>query len=326
MFRRNSLRVVVMALFAVLFAGSTGFAQKPVSLGVVTKPGSAQNICAEKFKSLVEEKSALRIRLYDDGSLGDELAILKKIQSGDLHLAIVTSGPFDEFLPNARVIDYPFLFESYEQADRMLDGAPGRALLKSLEKAGFKGLAFSENGFRNITSVRPVHNVGDVAGLPIRVMQSVIHQEIWKELGAKPTALGWPINRELQDKTVLAQENPLSAILFYQLYDYHPHLALTRHVYSTHIAVANLAWFTSLSASDQNAVENAMHEAAQYERTWNRAHEAEFLEKLKKTGMTVDEAPDRDSFRRKLSAFADNPIFKDAETARLLKRFMDEAR
>ncbi len=323
MSRRNILQVVAIALLAVLFAGATGFAQKPVSLGVVTKPGSAQNICAEKFKALLEQETALRIRLYDDGSLGDEIAILKQIQAGELHLGIVTSGPFDAFLPNARVIDYPFLFENYEQADRTLDGAPGRALLKSLEKAGFKGLAFSENGFRNITSVNPVHRADDVVGLPIRVMQSVIHQEIWKELGAKPVPLGWPINRELQDKTVLAQENPLSAILFYNLYEYHKHLVLTRHVYSAHIAVANLAWFASLSASDQKAVKKAMREAAQYERNWNRAHEAEFLEKLKKAGMTVDEAPDRDSFRRKLSAFADNPIFQDAETAGLLKQFME---
>ena len=323
---KNVLRVVFIVLLSTLLGSSFCLAESVISLGVVTKRGSAQNICAEKFKSIIEKETKYRIKILDNASLGNETDILKKIQTGEIQMGVVTSGPFDEFVPEARVVDYPFLFNSYKQVDLVLDGEPGRKLLQSLEKAGFKGLAFSENGFRNITSNKPVHNADDVAGLRIRVMQSVIHQEIWRSLGAMPVALGWPINKELKEKIVEAQENPLSLIGFYKLYDFQKYLALTRHVYSAHIAAANLVWFQSLPVGDQAALEKAMKKAAQVERSWNRKNEAGFLKKLKKAGMVVDEKPDRESFRNKLASLQSSAIFKDEATSKLLKIFMDATR
>ena len=323
---KKTLWIALIALTAAFFVSSVCFAENVIKLGVVTKRGSSQNICAEKFKSILEKETKYRIKIFDNDSLGNETEILKKIQAGEIQMGVITSGPFDEFVPEARVVDYPFLFKNYEHADAVLEGEPGRKLLRSLEKAGFKGLAFAENGFRNITSNKPVHSADDVAGLRIRVMESIIHQAIWRALGAVPVPLGWPINKELKEKTVTAQENPLSPIWFYKIYDLQKYLALTRHVYSAHIAVANLAWFQSLPAGDQAALEAAMKKAARYERNWNRNNEADFLKKLKKSGMVVDEEPNRESFRKKLALFQSNDIFKDEATSRLLKIFKDAAR
>jgi tripartite ATP-independent transporter DctP family solute receptor len=323
---KKILWVVLITLTATFFGSTICLAENIIKLGVVTKRGASQSICAEKFKSILEKETKYRIKIFDNASLGNEIDILKKIQAGEISMGIITSGPFDEFVPEARVIDYPFLFKSYQQADLILDGEPGQKLLASLEKAGFRGLAFAENGFRNITSNKPVHSADDVAGLRIRVMQSIIHQEIWRSLGASPIPLGWPINKELQDKTVEAQENPLSLIGLYKLYDLQKYLALTRHVYSAHIAVANLAWFKSLPAGDQAALETAMKKAAKLERKWNRMNEATFLKKAKKAGMIVDEKPDVESFRKKLAAFQTNDIFKYEATSQMLKIFVDATR
>lgn len=323
---KKSLWIFFIALAASLFMSSVCLAENIIKLGVVTKRGSAQNICAEKFKSILEKEKKYRVKIFDNASLGNEIDILRKIQAGEIQMGVITSGPFDEFVPEARVVDYPFLFESYKQADLVLEGELGRKLLKSLEKAGFRGLAFAENGFRNLTADKPVHSVEDVAGLRIRVMQSVIHQEIWRTLGATPVPLGWPISKELKDKTVEAQENPLSPIWLYKLYALQKYLILTRHVYSTHIAVANLAWFQSLPAGDQVVLEAAMKKAAKLEKKWNRNNEAGFLKKLKKAGMIVEENPNLESFHKKLASFRDKDIFKDEATSHLLKAFMDATR
>ena len=102
-------------------------------------------------------------------------------------MAIVTGGPFDTFDPIVRVINYPFLFKDNAQADRILDGPLGAEILKSLESSGFKGLCFSENGFRNLTNNRrAVRTPADVAGLKIRVMASAMHKAIWQALGGQP--------------------------------------------------------------------------------------------------------------------------------------------
>jgi tripartite ATP-independent transporter DctP family solute receptor len=323
---KKTLLIVFSILLSALFMSGTCFAENTIKLGVVTKQGAAQNVCAEKFKNLLENKTKYHVKIYDNATLGSEIDILKKIQTGEIQMGIITSGPFDKFVPEARAIDYPFLFKNYKHVDEVLEGEPGRQFLKSMEKAGFKGLAFAENGFRNITANKPVHSAKDIAGLRIRVMQSTIHEEIWRSLGAMPVVLGWPINKELQDKTVEAQENPLSTIYLYKLYDLQKHLSLTGHVYSAHIAVANLAWFKSLSTADQAALQAAMKKAAKMERKWNRTNEAGFLKKLKKAGMIVDEKPDMESFREKLASFQNNDIFKDEATSKMLKIFMDADR
>ena len=50
-------------------------------------------------------------------------------------------------------------FKDNAQADEILDGPLGAEILKSLEGSKFKGLCFSENGFRNLTNnKRAVHS------------------------------------------------------------------------------------------------------------------------------------------------------------------------
>mgnify|MGYP000125558493 CR=1 FL=1 len=52
------------------------------------------------------------------------------------------------------------------QVDKILDGPLGEVILKDLEGVGFKGLAFSENGFRNLTNnTRTVTTPDDIKGL-----------------------------------------------------------------------------------------------------------------------------------------------------------------
>jgi TRAP-type C4-dicarboxylate transport system substrate-binding protein len=163
-----------------------------IKLGVVTKPGSAQNIVAEKFKALVEERSGgdAAVKIFHSAALGNETEILQQIQMGTVEMGVITAGPFDTFDPIVRVVNYPFLFRDNAQADAVLDGPLGREILASLERSGFKGICFSENGFRNLTnSRRPVKSAADVAGLKIRVMASALHKAIWQALGANPTPM-----------------------------------------------------------------------------------------------------------------------------------------
>ncbi len=311
----------VLAVFVV----NEGIAKQVIKLGVVTKPGSAQNVCAEKFKELLESRSPkYEVKIYHSASLGTETEILQQIQLNTVQMGIITSGPFDVFLPEARVIDYPFLFSNYEQVDAVLDGEPGKMLLKRLERVGFKGLAFSENGFRHLTNNKhPVHSAKDVKGLKIRVMESVLHKELWRLLGANPTPMGWPIYTELQQGTIDAQENPLWVIWTYKLYEVQKYLTLTHHVYSAHIDVANLKWFNSLPTEDQKLIQQCMIEAAHYQRKWNRSNEANFLKKLKEAGMIVDEHPDLNSFREKVKDIQKLDIFQVKEVKEMLPVFLE---
>jgi tripartite ATP-independent transporter DctP family solute receptor len=319
-------RPLLMCMVLSLFWVGSAAGKTVIKLGVVTIPGSAQNICAEKFKELVETRGDFEVKIYHSASLGTESELLQQIRMNSIQMGVITDGPFDTLVPEVRTISYPFLFDGFESVDRVLDGPPGQELLQRLEKAGFKGLAFSENGFRNLTnSRRPIHSE-DLGGLKIRVMESILHKELWRLLGANPTPMGWPIYTELQQGTIDAQENPLSVILNYRLFEVQKYLTLTSHVYSSHIDVANLQWFQSLPESDREVLRRSMVEAAQFQRAWSRKNEAEFLIKLKADGMVVDEHPDLDSFRSRVQNLKDLEIYSGEDTRELLQKFFGAVR
>ena len=315
---------LLLCLFALSSQAAT-----TIKLGVVTKPGSAQNIVAEKFKELVESRSggALEVKIFHSGSLGNETEILQQIQLGTIELGVITSGPFDSFDPIVRVIDYPFLFKDHQQADQILDGPLGAEILASLESSGFKGLCFSENGFRNLTnSKKAVARPDDIKGLKIRVMSSALHKSIWQTLGANPTPMPWPIYTELEQRVIDGQENPLWVLEVYKFYEIQKHMTLTRHVYSAHIDVASLNWWNSLDEQTRGLVKEAMYEAARYQRQDNRAKNEARLALLKEKGMLVEEHPDTEAFRKQVASLKDIDLFSDPKVKSLLQKVLEQTR
>ncbi len=298
-------------------------------LAVVTKPGAAQTVLARRFAELVRRASGghSRVVVYHSGAKGNESQILEQLRAGELDFAVVTNGVFDRYAPQTRVVEFPFLFSSYSQVDRALQGPAGRAVLASLAQAGLKGLAFGENGFRHLTNnLRPVVKAADLKGLRVRVMESELQKELWRRLGAVPVPHPWPITELLARGGVDGQENPLWVIWLYRLDKLQKHLTLTGHVYSAHICAANLAWFQALPRAERAMLAEAMRQAAAYQRAWHRGQEKETLARLKAAGMQVVESPDLASFRARVADLAGSPLFQEPGLEALLKEFRRAAR
>ena len=318
----------IVLIFLVLFAFTftqTAFATRTIKLGVVTKPGSAQNIVAEKFKELVEENSNgnYKIKIFHSKAIGNETEILQQIQMNTVQMGVITGGPYDTFDPITRVINYPFLFKDSAQVDTILGGPLGQIILDDLETVGFKGLSFSENGFRNLTNnKKAIKSAADVAGLKVRVMASPLHRSIWQALGANPTPMPWPIYSELEQGVIDGQENPLWVMEVYKFYEIQKYMTMTRHVYSPHINVASMIWWKTLNSADQKMIKQAMVDASAYQRKDNRAKNAARLEMLKEKGMVIEEHPDLDSFRAKVSDLKDMDLFKDPKVQTLLLKML----
>jgi len=313
--------LVLMVVVSLICFSTTAMAEMEIKLGVVTKPGSAQNIAAEKFKELIEQRSKgeIKVQIFHSASLGNETEILQQVQMNTIQMAVITGGPFDTFDPIARVVNYPFLFKDNAQADEILDGPLGTKILKSLESSGFKGLCFSENGFRNLTNnKRAVKSPDDIKGLKIRVMASAIHKAIWQALGANPTPMPWPIYTELEQGVIDGQENPLWVMEVYKFYEIQKYMTLSRHVYSYHIDVASLKWWEKLDSKTQDMIQKAMYEAAVFQREDNRSKDAARLTFLKEKGMQVEENPDIGAFRAKVAKLKDMDLYSEPRVQALL--------
>ncbi len=321
-------RIALLCALLLVISTSASAAMK-IRLAVVTKPGSAQNIVADTFKKFIEERSQgeFQVKIFHSASLGNETEILQQIQMGTLEMGVITAGPFDTFDPIVRVVNYPFLFQSNEQADRILDGPLGQEILKSLETSGFKGLHFSENGFRNLTnSKRPVKGPEDINGLKIRVMASALHKTIWQTLGANPTPMPWPIYTELEQGVIDGQENPLWVMEVYRFYEIQKYMTMTRHVYSPHIDVAGLKWWNSLAPDARTRIAGAMADAALFQRADNRAKDAGRMALLAEKGMLIENNPDFAAFRERVAHMKNMDLYSDPRVNALLVKMIEAAR
>lgn len=118
-----------------------------------------------RYSELIAQRTQdkVRIEVYPSTQLGNERDLVEGLQLGTIDLVVTSTGPLGGFVPRMFVVDLPFLFRDREHAYKVLDGLIGRELLEAFSAKGIKGLAFWENGFRQITnSVRPIEKPEDL--------------------------------------------------------------------------------------------------------------------------------------------------------------------
>ncbi|MDR1623305.1 MAG: TRAP transporter substrate-binding protein [Synergistaceae bacterium] len=297
------LLVAVMLLVCAPIAGAAP--RFSLKLGHAVPEENAYHYGAVKFKELVEAKTGgeVQIDVFPNNQLGTgERDLIEGLQLGTVDVYVGSTGPMGGFEKRFLLFDFPFLFKDKKHVYSVLDGEIGRHILSLLDAKGMRGLAWMENGFRNLTNVkRSVGGVGDVKGLKIRTMENKVHMAMWRTLGVDPTPMAWSeVFTALQQGTIDGQENPIPVIYTSKLYEVQKHLTLTRHVFSPAMIVVAKAVFDSLPGEYQKIFAEAAQEAALYERGVCDKMENDFIDLLKRNGMEVttpDLAPFQDACR-----------------------------
>jgi len=314
---KKAFSVFLVALFLFSMAASA-FALE-IKLAHVVNEKDSFHLAAEKFKALTEKytNGSVTVTIFPNAKLGDERTLLERMKMGIVDAGIITNGPIINFVPRFGAIDLPFLFRNPEHAYKVLDGSIGQGLFADLEKQGWKGLAWAERGFRNLTnSKKAVNSPDDVKGLKIRVMQNPVYVDSFKALGANAVPMAWTeALTALQQGTVDGQENPLNVIVAFKLNESQKYMAITRHAYAPAPILMSMVTWKKLNPDQQKAVVKAAQEAAVYERAFNNASEKLWVKELEGKGMKVT-TPDLKPF---LAAV--KPVY-DAYTPKFGKDFI----
>jgi tripartite ATP-independent transporter DctP family solute receptor len=248
----------------------------------------------------VERRTNGRIKIQNfySGSLGGERESIEAVQLGTQELATSSTGPVPNFVPEARILDVPFLFRDKAHARAVLDGPIGDELLSKFESKGFKALAWGENGVRHMTnSKRPVNGPDDLKGLKMRTMENPVHVAAYKSLGIVTTPMAFPeVFTALQQGTVDGQENPLSVIMAANFDQVQKHLTLTGHVYSPVVILMNKGVWDKLSAGDKQIFLDSAKEAVKANRARVDKDDANGVAELRRKGMNVIENVDKSRF------------------------------
>jgi tripartite ATP-independent transporter DctP family solute receptor len=171
--------------------------------------------------------------------------------------------------------------------------------MNKLQDKGLVGLAYWENGFRNLTnSKRPVQKMEDLDGIKLRVMQNNVYLESFKSLGANAVPLPFSeLFSALETKTVDGQENPYNTILSSKFYEVQKFLTVSNHVYSPWIVLVSKKWWDGLSRDEQKILADAAKASRDFERKDTREEGAKALADLKAKGMQVNELPASEAAR-----------------------------
>ncbi|NLL36899.1 MAG: DctP family TRAP transporter solute-binding subunit [Fretibacterium sp.] len=298
---KKNLTLALLSLILILVSSSGALAAINLKLGHAINEKDVFHEAALKFKELVEQQTngEVSVTIYPNAKLGDERNLLESLKMGTVDMGIITGGPVVNFLPSFGVLDLPFLFRDAEHVYKVLDGPVGKGFFKEMEKLGWKGLAYGERGFRNLTNNQKAVRVPeDMKGLKIRVMQNPIYIDAFTALGANAVPMAWiETLTALQQGTIDGQENPLNVITAYNINESNGHLSMTRHAYSPNIIIMSMRTWKKLTEEQQKIVEEAAQAAAEHNRAIDNKMEVEWLQSLKDKGMEVVDQPDLEQFR-----------------------------
>ena len=271
-----------------------GFCQEKqvvLKLGHAVAPEHPYHLGAMRYSERIAQrtKNNVKIDVYPSTQLGNERDMVEGLQLGTIDLVVTSTGPLGGFVPRIFVVDLPFLFRDREHAYKALDGPIGRELLDAFSAKGIRGLAFWENGFRQMTNnVRPIEKPEDLKGIKIRTMENKVHLSAFRAFGASPTPMAWSeVYTALQQKTIDAQENPIAIIYFQKIYEVQKYLALTGHFYSPAPLLMSLKAFNNLPKNIQKIMLDTAMDCATYERNLLRDNEAKQLAEIKAKGMQL---------------------------------------
>jgi len=319
---RRILTVFVITTL-VMMVGLPAFAAVEIKIGHVLNSDHAWHTNLEGFAKDVaaETEGRVEVKIYPSAQLGNEKDVIEGLTLQTIDGGLIGGGSFQSIEPKFGIEALPYAWKDHQTAYNAMDGEIGEMLLGILESKGIKGLAWWENGFRNITnSKKPIVVPADMQGLKIRVTPDKMRLDTFNTLGASPMPINFgELYTALQQGVVDAQENPLAIIYSSAFYEVQKYLSLSGHIWGSALLCVNSSVWNRLPDGDKVIVEKLAMKWRDREREQIMAQEKDFLAKLTEKGMEINEV-DKAAFKE-----AVQPVWNDYESV-FGKELMDLVR
>jgi C4-dicarboxylate-binding protein DctP len=272
--------VVLLSLFASAYADPI-----IIKFSHVVAPDTPKGRAAEKFKQLAEEKTKGRVKveIYPNSQLYKDREELEALQLGSVQMLAPSMSKFGPMgAREFELFDLPFIFPNSTALHRVMDGEVGVKLFAKLDTKGITGLAFWDNGFKQMSSNRSMHTVADFKGLKMRIQSSKVLDSQMKTLGAIPQVMAFSeVYSALQQGVVDGTENPVSNFYTQKMNEVQKHMTMSNHGYLGYGVVTNKKFWEGLPADIRSELTAAMKEATVFERDIAQKDNDEALEKVR---------------------------------------------
>jgi TRAP-type C4-dicarboxylate transport system substrate-binding protein len=212
--------------------------------------------------------------LHRNRELGLEKDYFSYMSQGiSVDYAIVAPSHMATFSKAATIMDMPFLFRDVAHWDKVLStGAALRPIADDvLKRADVMLIGYAGGGVRNIVGKKPVRNLEELKGLPIRVMGAPIQTRMFQAITAAPTVIAYDeVYNAIQTGVIQAGENESPGWSQMKWNEVASHVSLTQHAVTIRPLCFSGKTFRKLPKELQDAIVKAGLEGAAHGRQWER--------------------------------------------------------
>lgn len=307
--RLFAMMLACMTALSLVACGSTSSSGSGSTAGgdgkaITLKAGMSGNetsptyVALSEFKRLVEEKTGGRyiIEIYtnDQLSSGDQMKAIEMGMNNTIDIEMHAGSLWGSYVPQMQVVSTPFLFSSYDDADKLVldPESDGYQLIEGwLSEKGVHTLGILEQGFRQLSnSKKEVLTPADLKGMKFRVPQTSILIDAFSAMGASASPMSFSeVYTALQQGTIDGQENPLSAMVTGKFEEVQKYVTMWNYSYDIFVLNASGKVWNSLSDEDKAIFDECGREACAAEITASREADDGFRKTVEDAGVQITE-------------------------------------
>jgi len=322
--RKLILAAASIAAWAVAVSAS---AQSPIVIKFshVVASDTPKGKAADKFKELAEKytNGKVKVEVYPNSTLYKDKEELEALQLGAVQMLAPSNSKFGPIgIKEFEVFDLPYILPDLKTLRKVTGGPLGGRLLKLLDSKGMTGLAYWDNGFKQMSANKKLIAPADYKGLKFRIQSSKVLEAQFRTLGAIPQVMAFSeVYQALQTGVVDGQENTWSNIYTQKMHEVQKYITTTNHGYIGYVVVVNKKFWDGLPADIRDELSKAMKEATEFGNSQSARENDDALEAIKKTGKSqiLTLTPEQDEAMRK----AMMPVYKEV-ASRVGQPLIDE--
>lgn len=246
--------------------------------------------CLE-FAKLVETRTdgRIKVRIFQNGELGDENSIIEQVQFGGIDLARVNSLLLGEYFKKMNLLVLPYIYRDEAHLWQVLEGNIGEKFADELIAEKIVSLCWYNGGeacFYNIK--QEINSVKDFKGLKLGVPRTQLLMDLISNLGGSPAPTDPDeIDSALQSGALDGARSNLIAFYLSKHYEIAKYLTIDQGSYLPDILIASRVSMMQLTKEDQKIILEAAKDSALIQKKVWVEKQLEVMSKIKNAGVKV---------------------------------------
>ncbi|HEV7689222.1 MAG TPA: DctP family TRAP transporter solute-binding subunit, partial [Hyphomonadaceae bacterium] len=287
---KNIAIILGTALSVALAAPAWAQSQIVIKFSHVVAPNTPKGKGSLKFQELAEKYTSgkVKVEVYPNSQLYKDNEELQALQLGSVQMLAPSLAKFGPLgVKEFEVFDLPYILPDKAALNKVTHGPLGSKLLGLLAPKGITGLAYWDNGFKDMSANKKLLVPADFRGLKMRIQSSKVLEAQMRALGAIPQVMAFSeVYQALATGVVDGTENPPSNEYTQKMHEVQKYTMRSGHGYVGYAVIANKKFWDGLPADIRASLEKAMAEATAFANGAAQQDNDDAIAEMTKSGKT----------------------------------------